>query len=121
MVDEARWKSPKLADVLEYDPFALPESFPKPKTLDPAGNNGGDSLVAAAAADDARKLADAIEQLQRELNELKAAGVQVIVRERDQYVAMIGDRTLHVGEEIKGFTVTKIDPSGVVVERKPSQ
>jgi hypothetical protein len=32
---------------------------------------------------------------------------------------MIGDRTIHVGEDIKGFTVTKIDPTnGVVVERK---
>jgi hypothetical protein len=34
---------------------------------------------------------------------------------------MIGDRTLHVGEEIEGFTVTKIDPGGVVVERKATE
>jgi hypothetical protein len=46
----------------------------------------------------------------------------VIVRERDQYAAMIGDRIVHVGDEINGFTVTVIDPaSGVRVERKPAK
>jgi hypothetical protein len=45
-----------------------------------------------------------------------------VVRERDQYVAMVGDRTLHVGDEIKGFIVTEIDPQeGVRVERKATE
>ena len=35
-------------------------------------------------------------------------------------MAMIGDRMLHVGDEINGFTVTEIDPKGVRVERKVS-
>ncbi len=119
-VDETRWKSPKLADVVGYDPFALPSTFPKPKTIDPSDANA-EGLVAAAAEEDAKKLADAIAQLQTQLQTLKERGVQVIVRERDQYVAMIGDRTLHIGDEINGFTVTEIDPGGVVVERKASQ
>ena len=50
----------------------------------------------------------------------KQRGVHVIVREGDQYVAVIGDRMLHVGDEINGFTVTAIDPDGVHVERKES-
>jgi hypothetical protein len=31
---------------------------------------------------------------------------------------MIGDRTLHVGDEIDGFTITAIEADGVRVERK---
>jgi hypothetical protein len=35
---------------------------------------------------------------------------------------MIGDRTVHVGDEINGFTVTEIDPkTGVRVERIESE
>jgi len=119
-VNEVRWKSPSLVEVVDYDPFALPATFPKPSVIDPTGA-GGEGLVAAAAADDAKSLAEAIAQLQVQLEELKQRGVQVIVRERDQYVAMIGDRTVHVGDEINGFTVTEIDPTGVRVERKVTQ
>jgi hypothetical protein len=46
--------------------------------------------------------------------------VHVIVRERDAYVAVIGDRLLHVGDKINEFTVTAIDPDGVHVEMKES-
>ncbi len=67
-------------------------------------------------------MAEAVAQLQMQLRELEQRGVQVIVRERDQYAAMIGDRVVHVGDEIDGFTVTVIDPtSGVRVERKSTQ
>ncbi len=121
VIDEARWKSPELATVIAYDPFALPAAFPQPPrvTTDTKGM-GSEGLIASAAADDAKRLADAVEKLQMQLKELKERGVHVIVRERDQYAAMIGDRMLHVGDEINGFTVTAIDPTGVRVERKGS-
>jgi hypothetical protein len=120
LVDPKAWKSPPLADVVAYDPFAVPASFPKPKAVDAKGK--GDGLVAAAQADDARRMAEAVAQLQTQLRELEQRGVQVIVRDRDQYAAMIGDRVVHVGDEIDGFTVTVIDPaSGVRVERKPAK
>jgi hypothetical protein len=121
VVDESRWKSPNLKEVVNYDPFALPSSFPKQEELE-ASPVSGDGVVAEAAADDAKKLADAIDRLERQLAELKEQGVQVVVRERDQYVAMVGDRTVHVGDEINGFIVTDIDPTyGVRVERKGTQ
>jgi hypothetical protein len=115
-IDPAKWKSPELSSVVDYDPFALPEAFPQPVIT--AVGNDGDSLVAAATADTAQQLAEEVERLRTQLQELKERGVQVIVRERDQYAAVIGDRMLHVGDEINGFTVTGIDPSGVHVERK---
>jgi hypothetical protein len=120
VVDATKWKSPPLTDVVAYDPLAVPDTFPKPKPIEKNEKAGG--LVGAAEADDAKKMAEAIAQLQMQLRELEQRGVQVIVRERDQYAAMIGDRVVHVGDEIDGFTVTVIDPtSGVRVERKSTQ
>jgi hypothetical protein len=119
VVDVTRWKSPPLEDVVDYDPFALPVTFPKPQALESGTHN--EDVMAAAAADEQQKLADAISELQNQLRKLQEVGVQVIVRHGNEYVAMIGDRTLHVGEEIEGFTVTKIDPGGVVVERKAAE
>lgn len=121
IIDETRWKAPPLSTVTAYDPFALPPAFPQPpKVAIDAKSIGPEGLIAAAAADDAKKLAEAVEKLRMQLEELKQRGVHVIVRERDQYTAMIGDRMLHVGDEINGFTVTAIDPNGVHVERKES-
>jgi len=121
IVDPKAWKSPPLADVVAYDPFALPATFPKPQAAN-SKSGKGDGLVAAAQADDARKMAEAVAQLEMQLRELEQRGVQVIVRDRDQYAAMIGDRVVHVGDEIDGFTVTVIDPaSGVRVERKSAK
>ncbi len=120
VVDAAKWKSPPLIEVAAFDPLAVPDTFPKPKPIEKNGKGG--ALVEAAEADDAKKMAEAVAQLQMQLRELEQRGVQVIVRERDQYAAMIGDRVVHVGDEIDGFTVTVIDPtSGVRVERKSTQ
>jgi hypothetical protein len=121
LIDETRWKSPKLETIVAYDPFALPAAFPQPPTV-AAGSKatGADGLIAAATADDAKRLADEVEKLQMQLEELTQRGVHVIVRERDQYAAVIGDRLLHVGDKINEFTVTAIDPDGVHVEMKES-
>jgi hypothetical protein len=115
--DEARWQPPELAEVIAYDPFALPPEFPQPPraVLDPELAAGGDDSTAAV---NAQQLADAVEQMQQRLAELQQRGVHVIVNVRDEYVAMIGDRTIRVGDEINGFIVTAIEPDGVRVERK---
>jgi hypothetical protein len=120
LIDVTRWKSPKLETIVAYDPFALPPVFPQPPKVAGAQAKGVDGLIAAAAADDAKKLSEAVEQLHMQLEELTQRGVHVIVRERDAYVAVIGDRLLHVGDKINEFTVTAIDPDGVHVEMKES-
>jgi len=119
--DQAKWKSPKLSVVVAYDPFALPSGFPQPPKVvgDPRVASG--AIDAPTAAEEAQELADALEELRTQLEDLKQRGVHVIVSQNDQYVAMIGDRTIHVGDEINGFTVTEIDPDGVRVERKESE
>jgi hypothetical protein len=77
--------------------------------------DGGRGALAAASAE---QLADELQRLQSQLDELKNRGVHVIVSVSGEYVAMIGDRMVHVGDQINEFTVTEIDPSGVRVERK---
>jgi hypothetical protein len=120
VVDLARWKSPNLADVVDYDPFALPKAFPQPRLAD-ADATKAEGLIAAAAEDDKQKLAEVLAQHQRQWQELKQRGVHVIVRQHDEYVAVIGDQTVRVGDEVNGYTVTQIDSQGVQVERKPAQ
>ena len=116
-LDESRWKSPDLATVLAYDPFALPPSFPQSPqaTANAHPPEEGATVALEAGADE---MAEVIEALRMELEQLQQRGVHVIVRGRDEYVAMIGDRTVHVGDEISGFTVTAIEPDHVRVERK---
>ncbi len=115
-VDHSKWTAPELTTVVSYDPFALPEAFPRPAIAMGPGVDGeatdGQPLL------DANALAEALARIQTELRELQQRGVHVIIKQRDEYVAMIGDRTVHVGDEINGFTVTAIGPSGVSVERK---
>jgi hypothetical protein len=113
-----RWRPAELSEAIAYDPFALPASFPQPPQL------VVHATLAAGSADRLApvhaELARAIERLRLQLEGLQQRGVHVIVNHRGQneYVAMIGDRTLHVGDEIDGFTVTAIDPDGVRVEKK---
>jgi hypothetical protein len=114
-----RWQPPKLQTVIQHDPFALPASFPQPQQVagaeaalanlgDPVGDN------AAVAAE---LLETKLEQSRAELEALRQLGVQVVIQQADGYVAMIGDRTIHVGDEINGFTVVAIDSEGVRVAR----
>jgi hypothetical protein len=123
LIDQTHWKSPKLEMLVAYDPFALPPSFPQPPKVTAGGKaTGADGLIAAAAADDAKKMAEAVVKQRMELEELRQRGVHVILfdRELHQYVAWIGERKLHVGDKINEFTVTAIDTDGVHIERKES-
>ena len=118
-VDESRWRSPELSMVLAYDPFALPAGFPQPPQAPAASTSVHEGTVIAEDTDLASdQLAEAIESLRMELEQLQQRGVHVIVRGRDQYVAMIGERTIHVGDKIGSFTVTAIEADHVRVERK---
>jgi hypothetical protein len=117
--DQTKWKPPEISKVIAYDPFALPAGFPQSSSfgLNVAAGGGGTS------DEKSKQLADALAELRMQLDELKERGVHVIVGQKGQYVAMIGDRMVHVGDEIgSGFTVTEIDPKeGVSVGWKSSE
>jgi hypothetical protein len=121
VVDPAKWKSPPLGEVASYDPFAVPAAFPKVSVAEPMTPDQANVAAKEAQDEAAQRLADAVAQLQLQLEEMKRSGVQVIVGDSGQYAAMIGNRTVHVGDEIDGFTVTEINQSGVHIERKATQ
>jgi hypothetical protein len=118
LVDNLSWNAPELASVIHYDPFALPAAFPQPKPtlvgVNPA--EGGATVLAAAEMSEEARL-NALRETQTELERLRKQGVQIILTEGDQFVAMIGKDTFHVGDEIGGFKITAIDSDGVHVER----
>jgi hypothetical protein len=105
-----------LAKVIAYDPFPLPAGFPKP----PASTGLHVTDDGSTPEEKSKQIADALAELRMQLDELKERGVHVIVGHKGQYVAMIGDRVVHVGDEIgNGYTVTEIDPKhGVSVDWK---
>ena len=108
----ATWQEPELAAVVDYDPFALPASFPQPRQGD-ADN--------ALAQTEAQKTQDASvqqaalaaerSQLQAALASLKQQGVQAVITKGNQSVAIIGGQEIRVGDEFQGFTVVAIDPN----------
>ena len=126
IINESHWKAPAVATIIAYDPFALPASFPQPPKVAAGGKSAdGKDLIAAAAEDDAKRAADAAEELHLQLQQLIEQGVHAVFSEGNQYVAVVGDRVLRVGDEIDGFTVTAIDPDAapekvVHLERKQS-
>jgi hypothetical protein len=118
-IDRPQWKAPELAHVVRYDPFALPAAFPQPGGVGATGVTTPDGVVVAAGTETDEDLrSQTIAEIHTKLNELKQRGVRVIIDGRKNAAAIVGDRTIHVGDEIEGFTVKAIDSDGVVVERK---
>lgn len=116
-----QWSIPDVARITEHDPFALPLAFPQPARSADGKGLTAENLKATDAATRASRLADEVAKRQTALEELRRRGVSVIVKQRGQYVAMIGDRTIRVGDEINGFTVTSIEADGVRVEMKVAE
>lgn len=116
-VERRPWKAPALGDVVRYDPFALPAAFPQPAATGVVGIGMAEAGVESADANSEElRRAEAIAAVQAKLQELQQRGVRVIIQGRRQ-AAVIGDRTVHVGDDVDGFTVKAIKSDGVVVER----
>lgn len=111
------WQSPDLATVVHYDPFALPASFPQPRDL----NDEAAVAQVAAKSEDASAQQAALEaertKSESELQGMRQQGVHVIIKKKNEFVAMVGDQEVHVGDQINGFTVIAIDADGVRVAK----
>jgi hypothetical protein len=114
----SNWQTPAVAAAVWYDPFALPPLFPQRVQEAKDNKLAKDALKtddgAAARAENLKKMTTEFGQLQRQ-------GVRVVMQKQDKYVAMIGDKTIHVGDNIDGFTVVAIDADGVRVARDLKQ
>lgn len=124
--DDGPWSAPgvvpNLETVVQYDPFALPATFPQPESAVVGAKPSEDDTAAVNDEElNKERLAGRLEQIQVDLEQLRQQGVQVILTEGDEFVAMIGDQTIRVGDVIGGFKVVAIDLSGVRVERAVQQ
>jgi hypothetical protein len=111
------WQSTDIAKVVQHDPFALPASFPqriKAGAEDKLAQETA-KTVDVKAEEEAR--AEALKAVKTQFEELQKEGVHVVMQRHDKYVALVGDRTIHVGDVIDGFTVVAIDAEGVRVAR----
>ncbi len=95
----------------------MPASFPIPRQI------GNERALAQSAAQtqDASAQQAALEaertQSESELQGLRQQGVDVIIKRKSEYVAIVGDQEVHVGDQINGFTVIAIDADGVQVAK----
>lgn len=110
------WKAPQLDTVIQYDPFALPATFPQPKPKIAAGLSSEDLAALAGPDLDEQARKERLNQMNQTLAQLRQNGVQIIITKGDEFVAMIGNKVYHVGDEIGGFKITAIDDNGVQVE-----
>jgi hypothetical protein len=117
-----QWQSPSVATVVAYDPFALPASFPRALAQDDAGTLARSEASTREDASARRAaLAAEREQTQSQLIGLRQQGVRVIIKRNDQYVAIVGDQEVHVGDQLDGFTVIAIDADNVYVAKDLSR
>jgi hypothetical protein len=50
------------------------------------------------------------------MNALETQGVNVVLRDGNQWIAVVGDKTIRVGDQLGAFRVIEILPNGVVIE-----
>ncbi len=113
----ASWSSPEFTPVVDFDPFALPASFPQPQHADEQvalaqGATAAEEASAQQAALEAERT-----KSEGELQGLKQQGVAVIIKKNKKYVALVGDQEVQVGDEINGFKVIAIDADGAIVAK----
>lgn len=116
---DQEWPILQPDDVLRYDPFATPAAFALPNE---AGQPTPDLPPGAQALSQQAQAALKKAEQERTLTRLRQEGVKTIVGSRDQgRVAVIGTRTIHVGDLVDGFRVIAIEPDGVVVQYPASE
>ena len=113
----ASWQLPDLASVVEYDPFALPASFPQPQNADEEAALAQNAVQTQDASAVQAALEAERTKSETELQGLRQQGVHVIIKRENKYVAIVGDTEVHVGDQIDGFTVIAIDADGVRVAK----
>ncbi|MGD9637329.1 MAG: hypothetical protein AB7G28_13800 [Pirellulales bacterium] len=113
----ANWHAPDFERVVAYDPFALPAAFPKPPTPEEAALAQSTAASSEDAAQRQAELEAARAQTENELSGLKQQAVKVMITRNDEFVAIVGDQVVHVGDELNGFRVIAIDSDGVHVAK----
>ncbi len=111
------WRIRKLADVLQHDPFKLPAEFSQYRDSAAATSKLGAREEAVRRQEELlRKRA----QRDQALEELRKEGVKAVVGGGSSgNVAIVGSKTVRVGDELNGFRIIAIEADGVVLEEPP--
>ncbi len=104
------WPSCALAKVVDFDPFAQPASLAEGSQPSGTGGNGAAAMSEKTDQNHAER--------ERALATLRQEGVKMIVGTDKGFVAIVGSKTIHVGDQLDGFRVREIKPNGVVLEDK---
>lgn len=115
------WPTYSLATVLKFDPFAAPSILAEDRGgLQPSGVAASAEQQKAQEDEARRKEAERKEAARKErervLAEIQKAGVQMIMSTDQGFVAVVGTKTVHVGDRLQGFRVKEIKPDGIILE-----
>ena len=110
------WPVFSLETVLEFDPFAKPSSLAADHGGIPQGSNVGN--VTSPKLEDVEK--KRIER-ERALAEVRKEVVHAIVGTDRGFVAIVGTKTIHVGDRLHGFLVKEIKADDVILEDSPTE
>ncbi len=107
------WPLLSLDTVLKHDPFDLPPFFLPTATI--SERNPAREQEQIVKAGEQKKLLQ-LEQRAKLLQNLQQQGVEMVLINNKTRVAMVGSRTVQVGDVLNGFVITEIHNNGIVVE-----
>jgi hypothetical protein len=110
------WPNFRLAEVREYDPFALPSAFPRPQETASEVHGRAETSSGNAAALAAKRAEEAAARA-AVIAAIREQGVQVILQNTDEFVAVVGDQEVRVRDELAGHVVVEIGADGIELER----
>ena len=109
------WPEYELAEVVAYNPFALPDAFPRPQETSIFEETPAAAVdLSAEAVAERRRVAAA--KRAAAIEALRTKGVQVVFQSADDYVAIIDGREIRVGDNIEGYTVVLVGTDGITLE-----
>ncbi len=103
---------------LNHDPFEVPEAF----QITPADSEEDLSedithpvtVDSSAPAEPASQGLSEVEE--QAVHSLEQQGVSMVLRNRHEWIAVVGDQTVRVGDKLGVFRVVRIGTDGVIVE-----
>lgn len=108
---EKEWPKIQLENAIAFDPFSRPDAL-KPDHKERPGDDvtaTNEELVKRQAVRRNREQALAL---------VRQQGVQMVLYDQQERIAVVGDRVVRIGEELQGFRVVAIDDEGITLSER---
>ncbi|MFO7906935.1 MAG: hypothetical protein ACQESR_12290 [Planctomycetota bacterium] len=103
------WPETPLEMALAHDPFALPPPLAPPPPSAPSTDRAGSERVKG------RQRPEVAEKHERALAAVRDRGIQMVLVDQEERVAIVGDRAVRVGEVLEGLRVVAISADGITL------